>query len=58
MPAAAWVLGITYPQSIKRLDDALYHIDSGVDDGAGANTIRFFLNQNVKKRYVRPFLAF
>ena len=38
--------------------DALYHIDSGVDDGEGANTIRFFLNKNVNKRCVRPFLAF
>ena len=38
--------------------DQLYHIDSGVDDGAGANTIRFFLNKNINKRYVRPFLAF
>lgn len=39
-------------------NDALYHIDSGVDDGAGANTIRFYINQNVMQRYVRPFLAF
>ena len=38
--------------------DRLYHIDSGVDDGAGANTIRFFLNTKITRRYVRPFLAF
>ena len=38
--------------------DALYHIDSAVDDGMGANTIRFYINQNVNQRYVRPFLAF
>ena len=38
--------------------DKLYHIDSGVDDGAGANTIRFFLNTKISRRYVRPFLAF
>jgi len=38
--------------------DKLYHIDSGVDDGAGANTIRFYLNTKKTKRYVRPFLAF